>query len=123
VAGFTPMRTDVLSKGTGGIARYSRWLPLQPNLAAFITQEQRIPYDYHELLAMIAPRPVAVFAPKIDRYATLSEVKACVEDAKRVYELFTARDALRFEELDDYNHFSPETQQVVFERLRKMAGF
>jgi pimeloyl-ACP methyl ester carboxylesterase len=123
VAGFTPMRSDVLAKGTGGIARWSRWLPLQPKLAAFLTQEQRIPYDYHELLAMIAPRPITVFAPRIDRYATLADVKTCVEDAKRVYELFAAKDALRFEELDDYNHFSPETQKVVFERLHQMGGF
>jgi pimeloyl-ACP methyl ester carboxylesterase len=123
VAGFTPMRSDVLQKGTGGIARWSRWLPLQPKLAAFITQEQRIPYDYHEVLAMIAPRPVNVFAPRIDHQATLSEVKACVTDARRVYELFAVPDALRFEELDDYNHFSPETQKVVFDRLKQMVGF
>jgi pimeloyl-ACP methyl ester carboxylesterase len=123
VGGFTPMRSDGLEKGTGGIARYSRWLPLQPKLAAFVAQETRIPYDYHELLAMLAPRPVTVFAPKIDYQATLADVKSCVEDARRVYELFLAKDVLRFEELDDYHHFSPETQKVVFERIRQVAGF
>ena len=40
-----------------------------------------------------------------------------------LYELYLAKDALKFEELDDYNRFSPETQKVVFERLKQAAGF
>jgi pimeloyl-ACP methyl ester carboxylesterase len=123
VAGFTPMRLDVATKGTGGIAREAGWLPLQPRLGAFVGNEGRIPYDYHELLAMIAPRPVFVFAPKIDWHATLADVKSCVEEAGRVYELFDAKAALRFEQLDDYNHFSPETQKVVFEKMKGQFGW
>ena len=92
-------------------------------LGAFVAREKQIPYDYHEVLAMIAPRPVLVFAPKVDYQAVLQDVKACVEDARRVYDLFAAKDRLRFEELDDYNHFSPETQKVVFEAFRAAAGF
>jgi cephalosporin-C deacetylase-like acetyl esterase len=123
VAGFTPMRSDTLDKGTGGIARWSRWLPLVPKLGAFVAREAHLPYDYHEVLAMIAPRPVLVFAPRIDSQATLKDVKDCVGAARKAYELFTAPEALRFEELDDYNHFSPETQKVVYERLKQAAGF
>jgi dienelactone hydrolase len=123
VAGFTPMRTDTLEKGTGGVARWSVWHPLLPKLGAFVGNESRIPYDYHELLSLIAPRPALVFAPKVDYHATLGEVKHCVEEAGKVYEFSVAKEALRFEELDDYNHFSPETQKVVFERLKQVAGF
>jgi cephalosporin-C deacetylase-like acetyl esterase len=123
VAGFTPMRTDTPAKGTGGVARWSVWMPLLPKLGAFVGQETRIPYDYSEMLGMIAPRPALVFAPKIDYHATLKDVKASVDEASGAYGLFVAKDALKFEELDDYNHFSPETQAVVFERLRQAAGF
>jgi len=122
VAGFTPMRLDTLDKGTGGVARWSRWLPLQPRLADFIAHEDRIPYDYHEVLAMIAPRPVAVFTPKIDYQATRGDVQTCVEAAAKVFELLGARANLRFYELDDYNRFGPETQKVVFSRLVALAG-
>ena len=115
--------SDTLDKGTGGVARWSRWLPLLPKLGAFVARESHIPYDYHEVLAMIAPRPVMVFAPKIDYQATLKDVKECVAAAGKVYELYTAKEALRFEELDDYNHFSPETQKAVYERLKQVAGF
>jgi hypothetical protein len=123
VAGFTPMRTDTPDKGTGGVARWSVWMPLLPKLGAFVGQETRIPYDYPEVLGMIAPRPALVFAPKVDYQASLKDMRSCVQEAGGAYGLFVAKDALRFEELDDYNHFSPETQAVVFERLRQAAGF
>jgi hypothetical protein len=74
------------------------------------------------VLAMIAPRPVFVFAPKTDYQSTLADVKGCVDEAAWVYHLFGARGNLRFQELDDYNRFSPETQQVVYERLKVMTG-
>ena len=122
VAGFTPMRQDTLDKGTGGIARWSHWLPLEPRLGAFVGQESRIPYDYHEVLALIAPRPVLVFAPQIDYQATLPDVKNCVAEAAKVYELFGAKNKLQFYELEDYNRFSPESQQAVYERLKVLAG-
>ena len=123
VAGFTPMRTDTLDKGTGGVARWSVWMPLLPKLGAFVSYENRIPYDYPEVLGLVAPRPALVFAPKIDDQATLDDVKNCAEDAGKIYNLFAAKNGIHYEELDDYNHFSPETQKVVFERLRQVAGF
>ena len=55
--------------------------------------------------------------------ATLKDVAQGVEEARKAYELFVAKDALSLEELDDYNHFSPETQKVVYERLKQVAGF
>ena len=122
VAGFTPMRLDTASRGTGGLGRWSTWLPLQPRLAPFIGNESRVPYDYHEVLAMIAPRRTLVFAPKIDCQSTLADVKACVGEANKAYELMNGRGALEFHELDDYNHFSPETQKVVFEKLKTCLG-
>ena len=122
VAGFTPMRLDSLEKGTGGIARWSQWMPLQPRLGAFVGQESRIPYDYHEVLASIAPRPALIYVPRVDWHATLDDVKACVEQAGKIYEMVGAQGKLEFHELDDYNHFSPESQKVVYERLKQLAG-
>jgi dienelactone hydrolase len=122
VAGFTPMRLDTLSKGTGGVARWSRWLPLQPRVGAFVGYETRIPYDYHDVLALIAPRSALIFEPTLNYHSTFADVKACVEEAGKVYQLLDAKDRLQFHELNDYNHFSPETLRVVFDQLKKMAG-
>jgi pimeloyl-ACP methyl ester carboxylesterase len=122
VAGFTPMRLDTVDKGTGGVARWAALSPWQPRLGAFVNQETRIPYDYHEVLAMIAPRPVLVFAPRVDYHSTLTDVRTCVDEASKVYQLFGRRDKLHLYELDDYNRFTPETQGPVFERLKVIAG-
>jgi pimeloyl-ACP methyl ester carboxylesterase len=121
VAGFTPMRLDTLNKGTGGIARWSRWYPMLPRLGAFVGQESRVPYDYHEVLAMIAPRPVVVFAPKLDYRATLGDVKICVEEARKVFEMHAVKENLKLVELNDYNRFSPESQIIVYGELSKLA--
>ena len=117
------MRLDTLDKGTGGVARWSVWMPLQPRLGAFVGgNENRIPYDYHEVLALIAPRPVLVFAPRIDYQATLADVKSCVAEAAKVYQLLGAQENLQFSEIDDYNRFSPESQKVVYAKLKSLAG-
>ncbi|MFM1769638.1 MAG: 4-O-methyl-glucuronoyl methylesterase [Verrucomicrobiota bacterium] len=118
VGGFTPLRLDTAARGTGGLARHSTWLPLQPRLAAFIGHENRVPYDYHELLALIAPRPALVFHPRLDPHGSPADVRACVDAAQPVYELLNGRGALAFHDLDDYHHFSPETQRAVFQKLR-----
>ncbi len=59
ISGFTPMRTDAAERGDGGIARYSSERGLMPRLGFFVGHEAQIPYDFHEVLGAIAPRPVA----------------------------------------------------------------
>jgi len=71
---------------------------------------------------MIAPRRALVFAPRIDYQSTLADLKACVQEANKVYELLNGHGALELHELDDYNHLSPETQKVVFEKLKEVLG-
>ncbi|MBI3876955.1 MAG: alpha/beta fold hydrolase, partial [Verrucomicrobia bacterium] len=122
VAGFTPMRLDTADNGTGGLARHSEWLPLQPRLGAWVGNEPRVPYDYHELIAMIAPRPVLVVAPTLDLQANNADVRACVAESRKVFELFGAAEKLQLFEPEEFNRFSPELQKEVYERLRKIAG-
>jgi len=121
VAGFTPMRVDTLDKGKGGVARWSVWMPIEPRLGAFVGNENRIPYDYHEVLACIAPRPALVFTPRFDSQSTMADVRDCVDEAAKIYYLLGAKEAMQFHELNDYNRFSPETQQVVYDKLKTVA--
>ncbi len=120
IAGFTPMRRNTADKGTGGIARLSKWFPFQPRLAAFIGYENRIPYDYHDVLALIATRPVLVVAPKIDYLSSLEDIEYCVEQAKKVYERFEAANNLQLYIADDYNHLSPTMQKEIIQRFKQM---
>jgi pimeloyl-ACP methyl ester carboxylesterase len=111
--GFTPMRTDTVDKGTGGIARYFREHDLLPRMGAFAGKESRLPYDYDELIAAIAPRPVYVLAAQFDRDATPADVKKAVEQARKVYALYNASNNLMLDEPWDYNRLPLGTQDRV----------
>ena len=50
------------------------------------------------------------------------DVKECVHEAAKVYDLLGAKENLHFQELHDYNRFSPETQQVVYQKLKSVIG-
>ena len=120
LAGFTPMRLDTPEKGTGGVARYTHWMPLIPRLGAFIGNETRIPYDYHEVLALIAPRPALIVNPTVDSQHTIQDVVQCVNESRKVYDLHQAGGSLAYLELLEYNRFSPEIQRQLIDQLRRM---
>jgi pimeloyl-ACP methyl ester carboxylesterase len=115
ICGFTPMRTDTAARGTGGVARYSHQDGLIPRLGFFAGHEAQIPYDFHELVAAIAPRPVMVMQPQLDRDATTADVHAAVEQAKKVYSLFGASDKLALYEPWDYNRLPEKSQDHLIE--------
>jgi dienelactone hydrolase len=122
ICGFTPMRTDTADRGTGGVARYSHERGLMPRLGFFVGQESRIPYDYGELLATIAPRPVLVVQPQLDRDATPTDVHNAVEQARKVYALYGVAGKLGLDEPWDYNRLSAVTQDRIIEWMSQNLG-
>lgn len=115
ICGFTPMRTDTAAKGTGGVARYAFQRDLLPRLGFFVGHESQIPYDYHELLGMIAPRPAMVVQPLLDREATPADVKTAVDQAKKVYDLYDASNKLMLMEPWDYDRLPNNIQDQVIQ--------
>lgn len=109
VVGFTPMRTDTVDRGTGGVGRYAFERGLIPRLGFFVGHEKQIPVDYDGLLGMIAPRPTLVIEPQLDRDATPADVTDAVEQARRVYALYNAKDKLSLQEPWDYNRLPTAT--------------
>jgi len=104
------MRTDTADRGTGGLARYSDERALLPRLGFFIGSENRLPYDFDDLIAAIAPRPVLVVEPTMDRATTQREVRDAVTRAKQVYNLYSATDSLTLYEPVDYTRLTNATQ-------------
>jgi dienelactone hydrolase len=113
IAGFTPMRTDTPDRGTGGIARYYEERGLLPRLGFFAGNEAKIPYDYQELIAAIAPRPVYVLQPTLDRDANPADVRAVVDQARKIFTLYNAADQLVLDEPFDYNRLPNVTQDRI----------
>jgi hypothetical protein len=93
--------------------------PLLPRLGLFIGKESQVPYDYDELMGAIAPRPLLVVQPQIDRDATPAEVKTAVERARRVYAALGAGEKLSLEEPWDYNRLATQTQEKAITWMKK----
>jgi pimeloyl-ACP methyl ester carboxylesterase len=119
VCGFTPMRLNGSQEGRGGIYIYSHLHGLAPKLGFFVDYEDRIPYDYHEIIAAIAPRPVLITAPTWDRYADFNDVKNCVEQVRGIYDLLGAGDKLELFAPEEYNQFSDKTRDKIWEWIPK----
>jgi pimeloyl-ACP methyl ester carboxylesterase len=122
ICGFTPMRTDTAEKGMGGVARYSHERAMMPRLGFFIGHEAQIPYDFQDLLGAISPRPVLVVQPELDRDANPAEVRAAVEQARKVYSLYNAAGKLGLDEPWDYNRLPNTTQDRIIDWMTKNLG-
>ena len=68
-------------------------------------------------LASIAPRPLLVVAPSLDRDACFADVKTCVDEANKVYRLLGKENNLNFSGPKDYNHFQENRQQEILDWL------
>ena len=105
---FTPLRAT--SKDIEGLAEYTTLHGLAPRLAQFRGRESAIPVDYDEILKSIAPRPVYLRAPTLDRYAVLPEVKRAAAHAGTHVTLTTPI---------DFNRFRTDAQKEAFQWLAR----
>jgi dienelactone hydrolase len=119
--GFGAMRLDSHGNETEGLRRYSHLRPLLPRLGFFLGNEKRVPFDFHEILALIAPRPLFVLAPLLDQDWVFEDVEACIEPARTVYSLFGARHRLQFHTPLDFNRYPPAYQNRVNHWLLAIA--
>ncbi len=117
VCGFDPLRLQTQEKGTERLRHYSHLHGLLPRLGFFDGHEDRVPFDFDEVLALLAPKPVLLVAPELDRYARVADVRREMEGPKKVYDLLGHREALQFETPLDINRFSRRLQERAFEWL------
>ena len=117
VCGFSPFRLEGASTGTEGLRHYSHLHGLIPRLGFFLGNEDRVPFDYDEVIAAIAPRAVRVVAPELDRYAPVANVRRAVEAAAAVYRLYGRPEALTLDTPFDFNRLSRDTEAHALDWL------
>jgi pimeloyl-ACP methyl ester carboxylesterase len=120
--GFGSMRMDAHGKQTEGIMRYSHLRPTIPRLGLFLGNEKRIPYDFHEVLGLIAPRPVLVLAPKLDQDWFHEDVVVCCDEALKIYDLYGSKENLTLMSPNDFNRYPPKYQEMVIDWLEQQVS-
>jgi pimeloyl-ACP methyl ester carboxylesterase len=120
IAGFDPLRLDTQEKGMEGVLQYSHLHGLIPRLGFYVGQEDRLPLDFDEVLAAVAPRPAFIIAPTLDRYARIEDVRREVEEARRVYDHYGEPNALRLDTPLEFNRFPERLQEKVFDWLASL---
>ena len=118
VCGFTPMRTDTASNGLTGLTRYGELYGLAPKISEFAGQENRLPYDYDELIALAAPKGVLIVQPGMDRDADVEGVRNAVARASEVFGWMNAGDQLKLQEPDDIARLTNKTQSKIIDWLK-----
>lgn len=120
VSGFTPMRTASKDNGSEGIKAFSHLHGLIPRLGFFVGNEDRIPFDYQDILGSIAPRPVLLIAPKLDQTANLKDIRASFTEAGKIYKLLGASNQLILNSPDDFNRFTEQMQKTIYDWAGKL---
>ena len=90
-----------------------------PRLGFFVKNETRIPFDFHEILAAVAPRPLLVVAPRMDQYASFPDIQYCMAEVDKVYNLYRQNDKVELFAPEDYNRFSEEMMEKVIAWIKK----
>lgn len=122
VGGFAPMRINKMSQHLGGIGRWVKSPLLAPRLACFEGHERRLPYDFNEVLGLVAPRPAWIITFKEDSVNSQENLTRCLDSAARVYSLLESSSKLFFELRDDYNHYTPDLNRQVIQFLQRQIA-
>jgi hypothetical protein len=88
-----------------------------PALGQFLPH--RVPFDFAEIIAAIAPRACLVIAPKKDVGFKWTSAAAMVEAAKPVYRLLGADSKLQIRHPDSPHSFPTEERQASYDFIKK----
>jgi len=121
VCGFDALRLDTPEKGTESVRQHSHLHGLLPRLGFFVGNESRLPFDYGQALALIAPRPVRLVAPLLDGYAPVEDVRREVDACRQIYRLSGAESALELDTPLDFNRFPRQRQEQVFDWIARIG--
>jgi dienelactone hydrolase len=114
-AGFT-----TFTKSKGGLADWAHERSLPRLREAFGGDPARVPFDFGEVLAAVAPRPVFVSAPLKDEVYDVEGVKAAVAAAAAVYKFRRADRSLRVVYPDAGHEFPDATRAEAFAWLDQL---
>ncbi len=110
VSGFTPWRNSVYPPAIEVMSGIHGFIP---RLGLWEDQPGSVPVDFPEILACIAPRPLMVIAPELDRHADKTAVKQCMDSVAGVYRLLGEEGNLRFDAPLEINRLTNDMRDSI----------
>ena len=110
--GFTNLRKDDIPSWSG-----PRYMPLIAS--AFGNDPEKVPFDFHELIGSLAPRPFFASAATRDNDFDVSGVREVMQAAKPIYDLYQAGSALEAAYPDAPHSFPDETRKRAYSFLER----
>lgn len=93
-----------------------------PRLAAYQNRLDEIPFDFPELLAVLAPRDIFINAPLRDSNFRWASVDRCVAEARKVYALHGVEQAIQVEHPDSEHDFPDAQRYKAYDIIRKVLS-
>jgi predicted dienelactone hydrolase len=91
-----------------------------PRIASvYSAKPEKMPFDFPEVVAALAPRAFLASAPTGDTNFEVSGVKDCIAAAMPVYEVLGAKEKLSANYPDCKHEFPPEVRKVAYDWLEK----
>jgi len=113
--GFNTMAAYAASKyGGGDLKNYAQPRYLPRIASVYKNDPKLVPFEWTEVLASLAPRPVFVNAPLNDTNFEVSGVRDCIKAALPVYELLGGKDRLVVVHPEAGHSFPSEIRQAAY---------
>ncbi len=116
VSGFTPWRSKAYPSG---ISMLCHLHGLVPKLGLWADDTESVPVDFPEILASIAPRPLMVIAPELDRHTNLSAIKETILSVSKIYSLYGQKENLQFDMPLEINRLTNEMKDEIIWFFKK----
>ena len=117
VAGFSPYRNS--SDQYESIKNMSHLHGFIPRLGLFAEVPDKVPVDFSEIISYIAPRPVLMVAPTLDRYTDRKALEKSILVPKNIYKLYRKEVNLQLFQPKDINRLTNESLTAIVEFFNK----
>lgn len=78
--------------------------------------------DFKQILSAIAPKPLLVTSPELDRHADHGQILREMKEVQQVFDTLGASNGLKFETPHGFNHFTTAQEKILVEWLEKVAS-
>lgn len=110
--GFTTLRSDPKPD------RWSHLTALIPQLGLYLPEVSTIPFDWQEICAMLAPRPLYVwYTTRDDIFPNTDNLDAVFKDVRSVYGLYGAANDLAWSFQDSGHQFPGPAREAAYKWL------